>query len=515
MRIDPRQLAARACMLVMAIVAPVMLAQAASAEPIRFARYPHVSNDGTIAFSYHGDIWLVNGDGTNPRRLTAHIARDINPRFSPDGRWIAFSSNRVGNNDVFVVATTGGEPRQLTWHSGDDVVLNWTPDGRGIVIATGRGPNPWGAPLHVVPLDGGLPTPLGMDVGRSGMIKQDGSQIAFNRTNMTYWRKGYRGNNSTDIDVLDVRSGEIKQITDADLDKFRAFTQDAHPMWGADGMIYFLSERDGTFNIWRVAAGGGAPAQVTKHNKDGVQFPAISPDGKRMVYENEFELWSLDVPNGQPRKITIDLAFDPKHNATQYLTTTNQADGFAPAPAGDFLAVDWRGEIFLVPTETDTGEKTQITRSAWRDRFQQYSPDGKYVAYITDESGEEEIWLHELSNGARKKLSTHESFKQGFTWSPNSTRIAWPAANRLFEIDVAAGRTAEVAHNADGGFNGISYSPDGKFLLYSRGDADLNTDIYALDLATKRESNLTGNPFRDSGGEITADGRWLVFSSNR
>ncbi len=512
MRHDPRHLAARTCTLVVALLA---LAQTTSAEPIRLARYPHVSNDGTLAFSYHGDIWLVSGDGSNARRLTAHVARDINPRFSPDGRWIAFSSNRMGNNDVYVVPVLGGEPRQLTWHSGDDVVLYWTPDGKGIVFSTGRGANPWGAPLHVVPVDGGLPTPLGMDMGRVGMIKQDATAVAFNRTNFTYWRKGYRGNNSTDIDVLDLKSGEVKQITDTNLDNFRTFTQDAYPMWGADGMIYFLSERAGTFNIWKVAASGGAPVQVTRHNKDGVQFPAISPDGRRIVYENEFELWTLDVPNGQPRKITIDLAFDPKHNQTQYLTTNNQADGFASSPAGDFLAVDWHGEIYLVPTEADTGEKLQITRSTWRDRYQRYSPDGKYLAYITDESGDEEIWLHELATGARKKLSTHESFKQSLTWSPNSGKIAFPAANRLFEIDVAAGRANEVANNPDGGFNGINYSPDGRWLLYSRGDADLNTEIYALDIATKREHNLTGNPFRDSGGEITADGRWLVFTSNR
>lgn len=499
------------------LVASSLLGIAASvaADPIRFARYPHVSNDGTIAFTYHGDIWLANADGSNPRRLTAHVARDINPRFSPDGRWVAFSSNRMGNNDVYVVPVTGGEPRQLTWHSGEDAVLYWMPDGKGIVFSTSRGANPWGAPLHVVPIDGGLPVPLPMDVGRSGMVKQDNTLVAFNRTAFTYWRKGYRGNNSTDIDVLDLRSGDIKQITDTNLADFRKFTQDAHPMWGADGNIYFLSERDGTFNIWRIAPSGGTPTQVTRHNRDGVQFPSISPDGRRIVYENEFELWTVDVPNGQPRKITIDLAFDPKHNTMQYLTTTNQADGFSPSPNGDYLAVDWHGEVFIVPTDAEAGEKTQVTRSSWRDRYQQYSPDGKWLAYITDESGEEEIWAYELASGTRKKLTTHESFKQSFTWAPSSARIAFPAANRLFETDVATARTTEVASNPDGGFNGVRYSPDGKWLLYSRGDADLNTDVYALEVATRREHNLTGNPFRDSGGEITNDGRWLVFTSNR
>jgi tricorn protease len=498
-----------------ALLGLLTIASSLAADPIRFARYPHVSNDGTIAFTYHGDIWLANADGANPRRLTAHVARDINPRFSPDGKWVAFSSNRMGNNDVYVVPVTGGEPKQLTWHSSDDVALYWTPDGRGIVFSTARGPNPWGAPLHVVSLEGGLPTPLPMDIGRSGMIKQDNTQVAFNRNNFTYWRKGYRGNASTDIDVLDLKTGDIKQITDTNLSNFRQFTQDAHPMWGADGMIYFLSERDGFFNIWKIAASGGTPTQVTRHNKDGVQFPSISPDGRRIVYENEFELWAVDVPNGQPRKITIDLAFDPKHNQTQYLTTNNQADGFAPSPNGDFLALDWHGELFIAPTDAEAGEKTQITRSPWRDRYQQYSPDGKWLAYITDESGEEEVWAHELATGARKKLTTHQSFKQNFTWAPNSTKLAFPAANRLFEVDVATARTNELANNPDGGFNGVNYSPDGKWLIYSRGDADLNTELYLFEIASKTEHNVTRNPFRDSDGNITADGRWLVFTSNR
>ena len=497
--------------LLCALVAPAL----ASAEPIRFARYPAISNDGTIAFSYHGDIWLANSDGSNPRRLTAHIARDINPRFSPDGKWVAFSSNRMGNNDVFVVPATGGEPRQLTWHSGDDNVVYWTPDGKGIVIATNRGANPWGAPLYVVPLDGSLPMPLAMDAARTGMIKQDNTLVAFNRTNFTYWRKGYRGNNSTDIDVLDLKTGEVKQITDTNLNDFRKFTQDANPMWGADGNIYFQSERDGTFNIWKIAPTGGTPTQVTHHKTDGVQFPSISADGKHLIYENEFELWTLDIPSGQPRKITVDLAFDPKTNTESLLTSNNQADGFSPSPNGDYLAVDWHGEIYVVPTDPDAGEKMQVTRSSWRDRFQQYSPDGKWLAYITDESGEEEVWAYELASGNRKKLSTHGSFKQGFSWSPNSQRIVVPAANRLFEVEVATAKQTELAHNADGGFTGINYSPDGRFLVYSRGDADLNTEIYTFEIATKSEQNVTRNPFRDSGATITADGRWLVFTSNR
>ena len=155
----------------------VFSAATAIADPIKFVRYPHVSNTGEIAFSYHGDIWVADSDGSNARRLTAHIARDTFPRFSPDGKWIAFNSDRMGNTDIWVVPVSGGAPKQLTHHSTGDSIQYWTPDGKGIIAATSRGAAPWGSPLYIVPLDGGLPQPLDMDRGASGMISQNGNHI--------------------------------------------------------------------------------------------------------------------------------------------------------------------------------------------------------------------------------------------------------------------------------------------------------------------------------------------------
>jgi len=219
----------------------------AYAEPIKFARYPHVAN-GKLAFAYHGDIWVANDDGSSPMRLTAHVARDSFPRFSPDGRLVAFSSNRYGNDDVFVVPVTGGEPRQLTFNTEDDTVLYWTPDGTRIIFACSRGTHAFLSPLYSVSASGGLPEALPVDSGRAGMLKQDGSLLAFTRLGLTYWRKGYRGNNNNDIFVQDVKTKKITQLTDTDVKQFRTHVQDVYPMWGADGMIYFASERSGIFN---------------------------------------------------------------------------------------------------------------------------------------------------------------------------------------------------------------------------------------------------------------------------
>jgi len=494
-------------------LALALLALPATSAPIKFARYPHIAK-GKIAFSYHGDIWVADVNGANPRRLTAHVAADVFPRFSPDGAWVAFSSDRMGSNDVYVVPVAGGEPKQLTFMTGADTVLYWTPDGQSVLFATSRGAGAWGSPLHAVPVAGGLPLPLPMDQAALGMISQDGKRIAFNRIAPRYWRKGYKGNASAELYVMDASGSNIVQLTNTRLEDFRNFRQDFMPMWGADGMIYFLSERDGIFNIWKIPPAGGTPVQVTFHKKDGIQFPSISPDGTEIIYECEFDIWKMKVPDGKSERIALDLAFDPKGNWVDYLTADGRADGFAPAPKGDYLAVDYHGEIVLVPTEEGIGEMRQITSSPWRERYQTYSPDGKLLAYVSDESLEEEIWLFDLATGGRKKLTTHESTKGSFVWSKDSKKIAFSAANKLFLVDVETGSVQDLLETP-GGQSVAEFSPDGKWLVLGLRDEDANADVHLFNIAERKAYNVTPGPFRDMGGELTPDGKILLFLSNR
>lgn len=501
------------------VVAPIVLlslliAVPAQADPIKFARYPHSAN-GKIAFSYHGDIWVADDDGSNAKRLTAHVAADTFPRFSPDGQWIAFTSNRMGNNDVFVVPTAGGVPRQVTFHTTGDTALYWTPDGERIIFQTSRGKHAFYSPLYTVSPLGDLPAPMDMDQGAAGMISQDGSKIAFNRYSMRYWRKGYRGNSQTDVWIQDLATQEITQLTDADTEEFRGHTQDAYPMWGADGMVYFMSERDGIFNIWRIAPDGTGLAQVTDHGADGVQYASMSPDGSTITYENEFELWKLAVPGGAPERITIELDFDPKVNTVEYLTSDSQADGFAPSPEGRYLAVDFHGEIFIVPTDPEVGEKKQVTASGWRQRTAVWSPDGEKIAYVSDESGDQEIWVYEVETGAKTRLSEHESEKGRPVWSSDSSKLAYSAFNSLFVADLDSGDVSEVGSNPERGFSIGNFSADGNWLVYSRRNEDLDQEVYLFEIATGAEHNITQDPFTDSTGLITPDGKHVVFRSNR
>jgi len=500
--------------LTLTFVALLTLAGISSAEPIKFARYPHVSQ-GKLVFSYHGDIWIANENGSNPTRLTAHVARDVFPRLSPDGRWVAFSSDRYGNNDVFIIPAAGGEPKQLTFATTPDTVLNWTPDGKGVLFATSRAVSPWRSPIFVVTTDGSVPTALPIDGGVQGMLKQDGSMLAFNRMGGSYWRKGYKGNRSDDIWIQDTKTQKITRLTDTNLRDYKTFTQDVYPMWGRDGQVYFASERSGHFNIWRIAPTGGAPAQVTRHSDDGVQFPSMSPDGSTIAYENDFELWTLKVGQTNATRVTIDLAFDPKSNMVRTVQAQNRPDGFAISPEGDYAAVDAHGEIFVVPTDADYGEKRQVTSNSWRQRNQVYSPNGRWLAYTSDESKEEELWINDRDSGANRKLTTHPSFKAISGFSPDSTRLAWVANNRLFVTVVESGATTELGYNLAGGYDVTGWSPDGHWLVYTKRDRDQNADVFLMEIATRQEHNITQNPWNDGQAIVTPDGKSVVFISNR
>jgi len=489
--------------------------RALDGDETKFLRYPNISNDGKIAFSYHGDIWVADQNGQNVRRLTAHIAHDTFPRFSPDGKSVAFNSDRMGNGDVWIVPVDGGVPRQITFSTGSESVLYWTPDGSGLVITASMGAGVWGSPLYIVSASGSVPQPMPMDKGATGMIRQDGKVVAFNRGGFSYWRKHYRGNNNTDIWVQDLTTKLITQLTDLDMKDYRNHKQDAFPMWGSDGLIYYMSEQDGTFNLWRIGADGSNPAQMTHHKTDGVQFPSISPDGTSIVYENEFEIWKFSVATSGTARIPVDMSFDPKQNQLQFSASNGQTDTIAPSPDGENLAVDHHGEIHLVPADRELGEQVQVTSSPWRDQNQVFSPDGKTLAYMSDQSGDEEIWLYDIETKQHRQLTKQASLKRSFTWDPKSERIAFVADNKLYFADVKSGDLSEIAHNPEGGYSGISFSSDGNWLSYSRSDKNLNSECYLLDLVNHKEFNVTDSRFAETDGELTPDGKHYAFASNR
>ncbi|MBI3209937.1 MAG: PD40 domain-containing protein [Candidatus Solibacter usitatus] len=488
----------------------------------RLLRHPTYSK-GKVAFSYLGDIWIANENGSGAQRLTDHKARDIYPRFSPGGEWIAFSSNRAGNHDVYVVAAEGGKPRQLTFNSADDNVVGWTPDGKNIIFTSARsaGVFPGTATLFTVPADGGMEQAVPTDWGSNASYSPDGKKMAFTRHPGVWSRKHYRGSYAVDLWLRDVAANNFTRLGDADY-KGNYFW----PMYGAKGEIYFVADRlaneknvvyggpevmKSVNNIWKISERGGAPVQVTKHTSGNLHFPSISADRKTIVYEENFGLWKLDVDSGRTAEIRIDVKSDLKDNELELRTFVSEAESFHLSPSGRRAAITAHGEVFTIAT--DRGEVQRVTETPWREQSPRWSPNGKWIAFISDRGGREEIWIAGERGQNAKQLTTEDCDKGSFLWSADSKSLLWTGSdNKLRLLDVDSGKAQIITESNVGTIGTPQFSPDGKWISYSKMDATSRSHVYVKPLAGGAEQRIEGEGFlMSSGAKWTPDGRKLLM----
>ncbi|HKY27797.1 MAG TPA: S41 family peptidase [Pyrinomonadaceae bacterium] len=491
----------------LAVLALIMgLSSIAISREARLVRYPHYHN-GRVVFSYLGDIWTADENGQNIQRLTVNRARDVFGRFSPDGKWIAFSSDRNGNLDVFIIPAEGGGAKQLTYHSADDTVLGWRPDSKGILFSSSRGED-FAAQLYVVNVDGGLPTKAGTDMGVQGAYSPDGRRLAYNPKSQVYWRKYYRGSMQSDVMILDVASKKFTQLTDFD-------GHDSWPMWGNDGAVYFVSDRDGNglTNIWRIEVDGGKADKVTSFKSGDVRWPAISADGRVIVFEHDFGIWKLDVASRKTTPINLNIAAETQENLNEMQTFNSQVDDYDLAPSSKRIALSIHGEIFTAPVEE--GDLRQITEGPARDRTVAYSPDGKSLSFISDLSGREEIYTASTDGaGEAKKLTDIDALKFGYNWSPDSKEIAFTTSDgKLRKVDVATKQVTQLDSSSFGNIGTPVWSPDSKWIAYSKSDVTRTSDIYvvAASGAEKEPHKLTFDSYPDANPMFAPDGRKLFF----
>jgi tricorn protease len=472
----------------------------------RLVRYPHYHN-GRVVFSYLGDIWTADENGQNIQRLTVNRARDVYGRFSPDGKWIAFSSDRNGNLDVFLIPAGGGNAKQLTTHSGEDTVLGWSADSRSVVFSANRGED-FMPQLYLVSVDGGMQWKAGTDMGVQASYSPDGKRLAYNQKAQAYWRKYYRGSFQSDIMVMDVAAKKFTQVTDFD-------GLDSWPMWGRDGFIYFVSDRDGggLTNIWRVSDSGGKADRITTFKTGDVRWPAISTDGRVITFEHDFGIWKLDVATKKTTPITLNIDAETQENLSELQSFASQADEYDLAPSSRRIALSIHGEIFTAPV--DEGDLKQITDGAARERGVGYSPDGKWLAYISDQSGREEIYVAAVDgSGPAQQLTDIDTLKTSYNWSPDSKEIVFTSSDdKLRKLAVASKQITVLDTSRYGGFGTPVWSPDGKWLAYSKADASRTSDIYLIASSgeEKEPHKVTFDSSNDANPRFGPDGRKLFF----
>jgi tricorn protease len=506
----------------LSVFAALILSAALLPAQSKLLRHPTYSK-GKVAFSYLGDIWVANEDGTNLTRLTDSVAREVYPRFSPDGNWIAFSSNRAGNFDVYAVAVTGGKPRQLTFHSANDNVIGWTPDSKRVIFESSRdqGIFPSVSTLFEIPIDGGLEQPILTDWGSWASYSADGAKLAFTRHPGVWSRKHYRGSYAVDLWLEDVGTKKFTRLGD---DDYRG--NYLWPMYGRNGDIYYVGDEmpneksvkwgspeiyKSENNIWKISDRGGKPVQVTHHTSGNLFFPSISADGKTIVYEENFGLWKLDTTTGKSTEIRIDIKSDPKENDTELATIANEAQGFNLSPSTRRAAISTHGEIFTIATER--GEIQRVTDTPWREDDPRWSPDGKWIAFVSDRTGRQEIFIADEMGRGLKQLSDADCDKPSIAWAPDSKSLLWSGSDhKLRRVEISNGKTEIVASSDVAAIGTPQFSPDGEWISYSKRDPWLRDHVYIKPASGGNERMIGADDFLISNGaKWTADGRHLLF----
>ena len=503
------------------LVCAVLLAPALASAQVKLLRHPTYAN-GKVAFSYLGDLWIAGENGSGVLRLTDNQARDVYPRFSPDASQIAFSSNREGNYDVYVIAASGGKPRQLTFHSADDNVVGWSPDGKRIMFTStrGNGAFPTISTLWEIAVDGGIERPVATDWGAGASYSADGMSLAFTRHPAPWSRKHYRGSFAADLWVMNVAAKTYSRLGDEEYKGNRLW-----PMYARNGEIYYVANRiadeknvkfggaevmKSVNNIWKISEKGGKETQVTHHEDGNLFFPSISADGKVIVYEDNFGLWKLDTATGKSSEIVIDIKADSKENEHE-LVTLSEAQAFTLSPSNKRAAVIAHGELFTIAT--DRGEPQRVSETPWKEQNPRWSPNGKWIAFVSDRTGREEVFVSdELGRNARK-LSDADGDKTGLVWSPDSKSLLWSGSDhKLRMVEAEGGKTDIVAQSEGGNVTGAQYSPDGKWISYAKQDKLLRSHVWVKEIASGQEHRIGGDDILiSSGARWTPDGRKLLL----
>jgi tricorn protease len=493
-------------------------AAAAPEGETRLLRYPDVYRE-TIVFVYAGDLWTVPAVGGMARRLTSHPGEELFPKFSPDGRLIAFTGQYSGTRQVFTIPTAGGTPRQLTFYNDagalpprggvDNQVLGWTPDGEHVLFNAHR--TPWsdriGRP-HKVPAAGGMEEPLPMPESATGDISPDGTRWVFPPIMREFrtWKR-YRGGRAQDLWIYDLAKNTSERITDFE-------GTDNQPVWVGD-TIYFTSDRTGRLQLYAWDVATRTPRQVTDHDPYDVLWPSGGPDS--VVYENGGWIFLFDPASGASRKVPVRVYGDFEGTVPYFKKVKDDIQSWSISPTGKRAVFGARGEVFTVPAEH--GEPRNLTGTPGvREMDASWSPDGRWIAYLSDATGEYEVYLRPADGtGEARRLTTDgDIWRFPPAWSPDSKKLAFGDKRlRLRYVEVESGRVVDADRGTRGDITDYRWSPDSRWLAYTKAVATQLPSIWVYSLDEQQARQLTSDATAEFEPVWDPEGRYLYFLSNR
>jgi len=475
---------------------------------------PTVSNDN-VAFIYAEDLWVADRSGGTARRLTTHEGTESNPSFSPDGAWIAFTGHYDGNDDVYLIPVEGGSPTRLTWHPGTDTVRGFTPDGSAVLFVSGRESHTGRfGQFYTVPVDGGWPTRLPLPSAFKGSHSPDGRFIAYNpqREAFRQW-KNYRGGTASRIWIYSTGDHSIVQIPQPE-----GRSNDIDAAWIGD-TVYFLSDRNGEFNLYSYDRPTAEIVQLTDHE----DFPVLAAraGGGAVVYEQAGALHIFDPTSAESTRLVIGVAADLIEVRPRYASGDQFIRSAEISPSGARAAFEFRGEIVTVPAFK--GDPRVITNTPGaHERSPAWSPDGADIAYFSDASGE--YALHIAPQNGRGDVVIHPLEGSGYysdlKWAPDGTMLSYADNSRtIWVIDAETGSQSRVASEVVYGpvdTQHQNWSPDSNWLVYTRNTATYMQRVWLYSLADGESHEVTdglsdvGEPVFDAGGKYL----WFTGSTD-
>jgi tricorn protease len=485
----------------------------------RLLRQPDIAGD-KVAFVYGGDIWLSSTSGGMARRLTSHEGLELFPKFSPDGRQIAFVGEYSGTKQVHVISVDGGSPKQLTFYNDvgplpprggvDNRVVDWTRDGKNVLFLPHRLPFGDRMGIHyVVPAAGGMETPIGIPEGSGGSYSPDGTKLTYTPIEREFrtWKR-YRGGRAQDVWIYDLAANRSEQITNDP-------ATDNQPVWVGNS-IYFTSDRDSRLlNLWAYDTASKQTRKVTNHTDWDVLWP--SGDDRQVVYEAGGYIWRFDPASGKETRIPIIVASDFENAVPKFRNVRDNIDSAALSPSAARALFGARGDLFTAPAKE--GEIRNLSQTPGiREVSASWSPDGRWVSYLSDRTGEYEVYVRAADGSGDERQLTKGSRTWKFEprWSPDSRMLAFGDKNsQLYVLEVASGKVTTVDRGDYDDITWYRWSPDSRWIAYTKSGENGFETIWVHSVGDGKNHRLTSGNTNDSAPVFDPKGRYLYFLSNR